>query len=134
MKAVLISINKPHTDNINSGRKKAELRVKPPKLPLPLKVYTYETLKNGGCGKVINEWICESMTQWRMFMGIPAHMVKEACVTEKEIWDYCNRGLKDITEMRISGLKVYDKPKELIEFGLSRPPQSWCYVEEDKTI
>lgn len=30
----------------------------------------------------------------------------------------------------ISDLKIYDEPKELSEFGLTRSPQSWCYVEE----
>ena len=30
----------------------------------------------------------------------------------------------------ISDLKIYDTPKELSDFGLKRPPQSWCYVEE----
>ena len=31
---------------------------------------------------------------------------------------------------RISDLKIYDIPKELSEFSLTRPPQSWRYVEE----
>lgn len=31
----------------------------------------------------------------------------------------------------ISDLKLYDNPKELSEFGLNRPLQSWCYLKED---
>ncbi len=34
-----------------------------------------------------------------------------------------------IREWHISNLKIYDKPKELSEFGLKRPPQSWQYIE-----
>ena len=29
----------------------------------------------------------------------------------------------------ISDLVIYDEPKELSEFGLKKPPQSWCYTE-----
>lgn len=29
----------------------------------------------------------------------------------------------------ISDLKIYNKPKALSEFGLTRPPQPWRYVE-----
>ena len=86
-------------------------------------------------------------------MGIPAHLSKRAFVSNDYIWIYSNKGKKDITEMQISDLIIYDKPKELGEFRqchkceylshckdgeyscdgthrLTRPPQSWCYVEE----
>ena len=37
----------------------------------------------------------------------------------------------DKTEQGIaSDLVIFDKPKELSDFGLNRAPQSWCYVEE----
>lgn len=29
---------------------------------------------------------------------------------------------------QISNLVIYDKPKELSDLGLTRPPQSWQYV------
>ena len=34
------------------------------------------------------------------------------------------------TPTLFDNLVIYDKPKELGEFGINRPPQSWCYVEE----
>lgn len=151
MKSVLISINSLHNANIESGLKGSELRTRPPKLDPPFKVYTYES---GVLGrhKVVNEWICSDMATWRMCMGIPAHLSKSACVSDDYIWKYSNNGYKDITEMKISDLVIYDKPKELSEFHkvgytetkesvtwltrdeekswqISRPPQSWCYVE-----
>lgn len=50
--AGLISINKPHTDNIFSGEKGLEWR----KIPLPEDLYyVYETKNKGGCGMVIGE-------------------------------------------------------------------------------
>lgn len=31
--------------------------------------------------------------------------------------------------LHIDALNICDKPKELSEFGVKRPPQSWCYVK-----
>lgn len=160
MKTILMSIKAKHNRNIESGLKKSELRLKPPTCELPFKVLTYESGFDGR-HKVVNEWICDNITTWRICMGIPAHLPKVACVSEDEIQEYSGKDYKDISEMRITNLKIYDKPKELSEFrpickfegkdlicnlcpnheyngGLffecrrkvTRPPQSWCYVEE----
>lgn len=32
--------------------------------------------------------------------------------------------------MCISNLEIYETPENLSTFGMSRPPQSWCYVED----
>jgi len=153
MKAVLMSIRPEHNKNIECGSKKSELRTLPPKLTPPFKVYTYES---GILGrhKVVNEWVCRSMTEWLMYMGVPAHLQKTACLSLDEIKRYCNNGEKNITEMAISDLVVYDTPKSLGEFckpcdrdpqcdcqycmahgrspskQIPRAPQNWCYVEE----
>ena len=158
MKTILMSIKAKHNRNIESGLKKSELRLKPPKCELPFKVLTYESGFDGR-HKVVNEWICDNITTWRICMGIPAHLPKVACVSAEEIREYSGKDCKDISEMRITNLKIYAKPKELSEFykpcptkekgdclscdcladndfggictnNLTRPPQSWCYVEE----
>lgn len=142
MKAVLISVNKPNTDNVHKGIKTSELRTKPPKISTPFKVFMYETLKGGGCGKVVSEWECTDIKEWRMFMGIPAHLSKVACVSNEYIWKYCANGEKNIGEMIISNLVIYDKPKELSEFatfceGL-KPYQcdkcEYSYTESNESI
>ena len=51
------------------------------------------------------------------------------CLTQDEMFDYIGAGNYGYG-LHISDLKIYDKPKELSEFGLTRPPQSWQYVEE----
>ncbi len=157
MKAILMAMKKRHNDNIESGLKTSELRTRPPKLKPPFKVYTLETLSSGGCGKVTNEWICKDMTEWRICMGVPAHLPKRACVTVAEIRAYSGKDFKNITEMQISDLVVYDQPKDLSEFSvpckvscercknpqyfdnactengsrkIKRVPQSWCLVNE----
>ena len=82
----------------------------------------------------------------------------DSCLTEQEIYDYLNGGLG--YGWHISDLKIYDKPRDLREFRkggfmteqqwlaalyhnthchyeewdkryeITRPPKSWCYVEE----
>lgn len=135
-KAVMISIKEIHNANIESGKKISELRTLPPILTPPFKVYTYAS-GFGARHKVVNEWICKDMITWRIVMGIPSTLPKNACLTIEEILKYSGKTYKNITEMYISQLKIYDKPKELSEFlsisnqkPLTRPPQNWCYVEE----
>lgn len=53
---------------------------------------------------------------------------KQTCLTYCEILKYGDG--KTLYGWHISNLKIYDEPKELSDFGLKRPPQSWCYVEE----
>lgn len=54
----------------------------------------------------------------------------QSCLSFEEIKKYIGIGDKTFYAWHISNLVIYDKPKELSEFGLTRPPQSWCYVEE----
>lgn len=110
-----MSIQERHNKNIETGLKISELRTRPPKIKPPFRVYTYES-GIFGRNKVVNEWICKSMTEWRICMGIPATLPRNACVSVAEIRKYSGKDYKNITEMKISDLKIYDKPKELGEF------------------
>lgn len=86
----------------------------------------------------------------------PEEIERMACLTRREIWKYAPEG--DPIGWRISDLVIYDTPRELGEFRracpnswycescamywenngtcgneslqIKRPPQSWCYVEE----
>lgn len=134
MQAILISINKPYTDYINNGTKTSELRTRPPKINTPFRVYTYETINGGGSGKIVNTWICRNMYEWLMYMGMPAHLPKVACVSNQYICEYSRHGERNITEMKISDLHVYEKPIPLSSFSyrgksIQRAPQNWCYVD-----
>lgn len=117
MQSILMSIQERHNKNIETGLKISELRTRPPKIKPPFRVYTYES-GIFGRNKVVNEWICKSMTEWRICMGIPATLPRNACVSVAEIRKYSGKDYKNITEMKISDLKIYDKPKELGEFRI----------------
>lgn len=105
-----------------------------------------------GNGKVIGEFMCKvilpiSITYSDPNSKIALREFPYTCLTDKEIMDYLGNG-KTGYGFHISDLVIYDKPKELSEFekpheyiyqsyrkqnsffkGITRPPQSWCYVE-----
>ena len=122
-------------------------------------------------GKVIGEYVCDEISEYKpitdgRFNGYNIFLPDLicTCLSDAEI-PYYGKG-KVLYGWHISDLKIYDKPKELNEFGkecnldcpsvhcpywkyqrvnadewdydcscnnirpLTRPPQSWCYVEE----
>jgi predicted transcriptional regulator len=68
---------------------------------------------------------CDSIAPFDKSTGI--YIGKQCCLSREELWKYtsghCAHG------WHISDLKIYNKPKALSEFGLTRPPQPWRYVE-----
>ena len=72
--------------------------------------------------------------------------LENMCLSAQEIFDYIGIG-KHLYGWHISDLVIYDKPRELSEFHkptmptglryendtITRPPQSWCYVESEVT-
>lgn len=77
--------------------------------------------------KVIGEFVCDTIVTDKTFGHDPLFN-GAACMSEVEAAAYSCQS--PIYGWHISNLVIYDKPKELSEFGLKRPPQSWCYVEE----
>ena len=105
-------------------------------------------------GKVVAEFVCDKVDTIPVDSEAFAAISKPACLTIDELIEYCSG--KDMYGLHISALKVYDKPRELGEFRsvckyanqsscakcypdnckqcpwnvVTRPPQSWQYVEE----
>lgn len=78
-------------------------------------------------------------------------LCRHSCLSWEELRTYIGQDIKTFYGWRIMNLEIYKKPKELSEFefpkdniylsyrkrnqyfkGITRPPQSWCYVEADK--
>lgn len=109
-----------------------------------------------GGGKVIGEFVCDWIYQYSSadhLYGVDiSHedMARQSCLTRKQIEAYELKnapeegyGYFGVFGWHISNLKIYDKPRELREFTglrqtkfgaepvpITRPPQSWCYMEE----
>lgn len=179
MKAVLISVRPKWVEKIANGEKTIEVRKNRPKLETPFKVYIYCTLPKYphedfiatdypkpqfyGGGKVIGEFTCDRIFPINVFDNgsiqnwLFEHM-ERSCLTYEELAGYIGNGETGYG-WHISNLKIYDTPKELIEFhtwekckscsksgyestaciydencmipaAITKAPQSWCYVEE----
>ena len=80
-------------------------------------------------GKVIGEFVCDKITN--LFADsrfwLDEKLVEQACLTGNQIRKYAN-GKESVYGWHISALQIYDKPRELSEFGLTRPFQSWGYI------
>ena len=138
MKSVLISIQPKWCELIASGKKTVEVRKTRPQIATPFKVYIYCTKGRGDClwrwngvwydtqdpnhrpnrldGKVIGEFVCDSMTSLKADNMIQAYYnnTQETYLTDEEIKQYANNG--KLYYWHISDLVIYDKPKELSEF------------------
>lgn len=121
MLAVLISISPEWIEKIHRGEKIWELRKT---LPKPadhqfIKVYNYETKANGGRGKIVSEWVLKDYLTYFDDIATKdqrAEVCKNACVTEKQLAEYYQKGREVIYCWNINDLKIYDQPKELSEF------------------
>lgn len=157
MKAVILSIRPKWCKLICDGKKTIELRKTRPKLETPFKCYIYCTKDNfnslfqskaflsHNCqvcnGKVIGEFVCDRIYQYSTgnVEGIDISdddMTKCSCLSKGEIEQYeTSAEPKEnciycigVYGWHISELVIYDKPKELSDYSLKRPPQSWRYI------
>lgn len=97
-------------------------------------------------GRVIGEFICDKVDEYNFHNGLTefnsmgltsriygsylifADDYKSMCLSYDEVKNY-GKG-KTLYGWHISDLKIYDKPRNLSEFGLHRPPQSWQHIED----
>lgn len=188
-KAVMLSIRPKWCEKIASGKKTIEVRKTKPKLETPFKCYIYctnirpflvwgdvfrgdwftEFTRISGYsraeadkiwdvfnGHIAGEFTCDRIYELAPLNHAPDDVEKQTCLTREEIVNY----LKGTGYgWHISDLRIYDTPKELIEFytwekckscsksgyestaciydencmipaAITKAPQSWCYVEE----
>lgn len=136
-KAVLISIRPEWCQKIMAGRKTVEVRKTRPKMNPPFKCYIYKC----GNGKVIGEFLCDEIIEDRTY-GHNEEFYRAACMSAYDAVAYAMQS--PMYGWHISDLRVYDHPRDLWEFTglretkfglapgpITRPPQSWRYVEEE---
>ena len=151
-KAVLISIRPEWCQKIMAGRKTIEVRKTRPKMNPPFKCYIYKC----GNGKVIGEFLCDEIININGAGRIPSDIARPTCLEPAELHQYLGAAVG--YGWHISDLKIYDHPCEMSSFRgackndwwcescamysersgtcrnaglqITRPPQSWQYVEE----
>lgn len=151
MKSILLSIKPKYVELIAIGEKTIEVRKTAPQ-EVPFKCYIYETQgrtetpwidEDGhfiykGRGQVIGEFICDKVypikNKGSSFsvadeeQSVTNEIARQSCLYYDDMVSYF--GNKDGFGWHISDLKIYDKPRNLSEFGLHRPPQSWQHIED----
>ena len=167
MKAVMISIQPKWVEKIASGEKTIEVRKTRPNIETPFKCYIYETQgrtetpwvdEDGhfiykGRGQVIGEFVCDEIIKDER--GENADLFATQAGLSLEEQKYYGKN-KSLYGWHISELKIYDKPKPIMQFykpcpiewkncpvcefyskytgtcmnNVDRPPQSWCYMEK----
>ena len=161
-KAVLISIRPKWSEKIISGEKTIEVRKTRPKMNPPLKCYIYRSVQGGVIGEFVCDDIFERVVRvgaiceppkycicdWNMDCTPLDTLLADACLTKDELEKYLDGGVG--YGWHISNLRIYDTPRELREFyavqnevevalkakpkPVTRPPQSWRYVEEETCL
>ena len=137
-KAILISIRPDWCQKIMAGRKTIEVRKTRPKMNPPFKCYIYKC----GNGKVIGEFVCDEIISVDGAGRIPSDIARPTCLEPAELHQYLGAAVG--YGWHISYLVIYDHPRDLWEFTglretkfglapgpITRPPQSWRYVEEE---
>lgn len=130
MTDIILSIHPEHAENILSGNKKIELRKKLPKMIcLGDRIFLYSTAPQ--CAVV---GVCEYINYDKITKNWPDELLKDiaaaACITFEELNEYKNSSTnKMLYSLWIGGTKRYVKHRSLSEFGLTRPPKSFCYVK-----
>ena len=126
--AVLMTIRARHIRNMRRGRKRWELRKTRPKIVPPFRVHLCES---GSGGKVTAMFTCPEILD---VTDLPADQIaKMACITREEVEDYRAKGRGRLYAWIID--RFYDKRpglwvNHITDYGVNRPPQSWCYTRE----
>ena len=156
-RAVLISIQPKWIEKIARGEKTIEVRKSRPKLETPFMCYIYMTatkrsgllweydtayqnskgdIVDGG-KKVIGEFVCDRIDRYYYTELIGRNSYDEGyaigegnpCLSYEEFMNY-GKG-NDLYGWHISQLKIYDKPKELSEFYLTKPKPMNKWTDND---
>lgn len=119
---IVISINPEHVENIINGSKKFEYRTKAAKSDVK-KILIYETVP---VKKIVAEAEIEEV-----LMLPPEELweqTKNQSGISKSFFDAYFNGRSVAYAYKLGKVKVYEQPKELIDFGLKSAPQSFVYI------
>lgn len=125
MLAVIMSMKPEWWEKIQTGEKTLEIRKSAPKhennpaIEWPMLVLVYVS----GTGAVQGQFICQGWIKTNLLENLE----KRSCVPLDELREYANR--KSLYGWMISSVEKYETPEPLAEFGISRPPMSWQYIE-----
>lgn len=94
-------------------------------------------------GRVVGEFTCTNLYNYSTRQGTPdtistEEIVRRSCLSFMELYQYeCINGKQcgpdersGIVAMEISDITFYDRPKLLLDYGLTASPMSWSYARK----
>lgn len=130
---IILSIHPKWVKLIYEGKKTLEWRKNTPNADFIDKVFLYETApvrKVTGFFMYDHYFSLVLTGEDKPRDGADA-LLARGCVPLDDLKKYADRK-KEIFGWKICKVCKFDSPKSLEDFGLERPPQSWCYTEMDK--
>ena len=125
---IMLTVKPRHIANMRKGRKKYELRKSRPAKPggRDCRVFICES---GSGGQVVAEFTCPAMPE--MTTVDATRVAVWACVGEEDVERYRADGrLFGWLVTHFIDYKAEGRVQHITDFGLTCPPQSWCYVRE----
>ncbi len=117
-----------HLRNLRMGVKRLELRKTRPRGDTPRRVWICES---GSCGHIMAVFTCP---RWEDVTEAPeGELAARAVITRAEVRGYREQGSGRLYGWVVEDfewLKGTDRERHVVDFGLDRPPQSWCYAKE----
>lgn len=122
MKKILISIKKEYVDRIISGEKKYEFRTRVAKNDInKLIIYcTLPTKKVVAEAEIIGIIEMSKEELWN-------HTKDYAGICEEAFMKYFSKNARAYA-YKLGKITVYDREKELVEYGIKHAPQSFVYI------
>ena len=125
---IVMTIKPRHIRNMRLGIKKYELRKSRPSGARDVRVWICES---GTGGRIVASFMCPAVPE---MTGTADTKIAELCaITAAEV-----KGYLKVSNTRLFGWLITDfedfkgteRELHIVDFGLNRPPQSWCYAKE----
>lgn len=129
MKIILLSIKPKFAHAILEGRKKVEYRKSIPKGMKDGIAVIYSSFPEK---KIIGEFRFDSILE-----NTPDKIwehTKNVGGVEKEFFDEYFENKSKAFAFVVSAIQIYDNPKQLSEFNISKAPQSWMYIDKNGNL
>lgn len=128
---IILSIHPKWAEKIYAGEKKIEWRkTKPKSYDREMKVYLYETAPvKKVTGYFMVErfgWVNKNDSDFKFL--IREKVEKLGCVSIEALKQYQGDSL-ELFAWYVGKVVQFKNTRSLSDFGLKRPPQSWCYTE-----
>ena len=127
MLEIMLAVRPRWLQLILSGIKDVELRKSRPRTAEPFLVDLYETKSYGGRGAVVGRCLCYCVARVKDLSEMAA-LQENSCVSTADMLQYS--GQRHLCAWYLADIEQFSAQRLLSEYGISRAPQSWCYVKE----